>query len=115
MEITHINGKKIDTNALPDVDAILIEENKKLHELYAKYNRQLILLGDVKGSLEQVTTRGCAFFHIGDPSIINDTTKYGEAYSSIISKIDWFLRSISRDNLFVAKRISSEFPPTSSL
>lgn len=54
----------IDTDKLSDVDALLLEECKKLQELFIKYNRQLYISGEIKADESHTAKEGVNFIHV---------------------------------------------------
>ena len=105
MEITHIDGRTVNTDELADVDAILMEESAKLHKLFAKYNRQLTLVGEMKGGKDG---RGsCCFFHLGQPE--DSPEKMQENFDKYMSRLSWFVSGFSRGHYTIAQIMS---PPS---
>ncbi len=58
MKIKHVDGREVDTDTLSDVDSLLMEKSKELHELFAMYNRQLFLVGEMRGHPSNTLERG---------------------------------------------------------
>jgi hypothetical protein len=102
MEIKHVNGGSVETDNLSDVDAQLMEECQKLHALFKKYNRQLFLVGDMKGK-EEAKFRGCVFFHImaedpEDPKKV-DQEEYRKASGVYWGRVDGYIRGMTNHQL----------------
>ena len=99
MKITHVEGDIVETNNLPDVDAILMEESQKLFSLFKKYDRQLFLIGEMQGSEKQHPDRGCCFFHVmmfdsqDRPKI--DEEKYKIKWNSYWSRINKYIQTMT--------------------
>jgi hypothetical protein len=106
MKITHANGNEVETNVLPDVDAILMEKSKELHELFASYNRQLMLVGEMKPKADISSEQGCVFFHVAKidapQEIIN------EAFGKFWWRLNGFTLNLSNGNLYIAKNQKPE-------
>ncbi len=101
MEIKHVNGEVVDTDKLSDVDAILMEESKKLHLLFQKYNRQLFLVGEMKGK-EEAKFRGSVFFHImplGPEGSTVDVEEYKKAAGIYWGRVDAQVRGMTNHQL----------------
>jgi hypothetical protein len=102
MEIKHVNGKSVETDKLPDVDAILMEESQKLHAIFKKYNRQLFLVGEMKSREDSKTINGCVFFHVmpedpeGKPV---DPQAYQKASGYYWGRVDGYVRSMTNHRL----------------
>lgn len=111
MKIEHVNGCEVDTDILPDVDAMLMEESKKLHETFAKYNRQLCLIGEMKGSNDS-TKCGCVFFHIGHPKMEKEESAIN--YDKFMRSIHNFVFGFTNGAYILGSNPNFE-PPTSSL
>ena len=99
MIIEHVNAKSVDTDKLPDVDAQLLEESKKLQELYAKYNRQLLMVTETRGSNETLSTE-CAFYHIGPLTMTKEESQ--NAHTKFIARIDDAIRGLSKNQIGLA-------------
>lgn len=102
MEIKHVTGEVINTDNLSDVDALLMEESKKLHELFQKYNRQLFLVGEMKGAPD-AQHRNSVFFHImplnpEDPKKV-DQAAYREASGRYWGRVDGYIRGMTNHQL----------------
>ncbi len=109
MKITHADGVIVDTDKLCDVDALLLEESAKLHKLFAKYNRQLLLLGEMKGSDEfNMNKSGTSFFHIMDPNVTVTPEVRDEKYNKYISRIHGFVQTISQGYLGIVRFSSTD-------
>jgi hypothetical protein len=103
MKIEHANGTSIDTDTLPDVDAILMEESRKLHALFAQYNRQLLLVGEMKAAEGRTAQSGCVFFHICSPSMQNSAEEFGKAMNMFYARTDGYIRSMSNGQLGIVR------------
>jgi hypothetical protein len=110
MEINHLNGESVDTDKLGDVDAILMEESYKLHTLFAKYNRQLFLIGEMNATKDTSSEEGCAFFHV-DNKVSDDISVVAKTFNKFVGRIDRFLRTFTRGQLFISQNI---VPPSES-
>jgi len=97
MKIEHVDGRVVDTTNMTDIDALLLEESKKLQELYAKYNRQLFLAGEVKATPESPARSGVVFFHVGNP----DDKELGKAWNTYFWRLNAFIMQMSNGNLFI--------------
>lgn len=103
MKIEHVTGTSIETDTLPDVDAMLMEESKKLHALFAKYNRQLFIAGEMKPSETLTAKDGCVFFHVGPPEIKDNPDEFANAWNSYYSRLDRFIRGLSNGTLGIGR------------
>jgi hypothetical protein len=106
MEITHCDGTKVDTDKLGDVDALLMEESAKLHKLFAQYNRQLLLVGEMKGlenDSANITGSGTSFIHIA-PLVSTQEVQITQ-FNKYISRIHSFIYAISRGSLGIRKML----------
>lgn len=103
MKIEHMDGSVTDTNKLPDLDAILLEESKKLHELFRSHNRQAFIAGDMKTKKDGVA-KECVFFHIAQPlpeGVEPDKEQMSKDLSAFYSRIDRLLRGMTNNQLGV--------------
>lgn len=107
MEIRHLDGSTTNTNELADIDALLMEESKKLHELFAKYNRPMVLIGEMKPFTN--TRGGCVFFHFAT----EDSTleQQQENFDKCIRNVDGFIRSITQNKLCITAIHPPSSPP----
>ena len=103
MKIEHVTGTSVDTDTLPDVDALLMEESKKLHALFAQYNRQLFLVGEMKAREDRTAQSGCVFFHIGPPEMKDTPEMFGKAMNMFYSRTDGYIRSMSNGQLGIGR------------
>ena len=103
MKLEHVNGKTVDTDKLPDVDAILMEASKELHALFAKYNRQLFLVGEMKSMEDKSAACGCSFFHLGAPGIEKDPEALQKAAGMYYGRIDGYIRGMSNHALGIGR------------
>jgi hypothetical protein len=103
MEIKHVNGNTVDTDKLPDVDALLMEASKELHSLFAKYNRQLFLVGEMKSTEDNPTSNGCMFFHLGALGLEKDPESIQKAAGMYYGRIDGYIRSMSNHTLGIGR------------
>ena len=103
MKVEHVTGTSVETNNLPDVDAHLMEESKKLHETFAKYNRQLFLVGEMKSTTNNVANSGCVFFHVGQKGIEDDAEAFKLAIGRYYGRIDGYIRSMSNQRLGIGQ------------
>lgn len=101
MEINHIDGSTVNTNNLNDVDAILMEESAKLYKLFSKYNRQLVLLGEMKATEQGPSEVGCIFFNVD--SLDCDKEDLPKKVDKFILRVDRFLYQFSNGQLRVAR------------
>jgi hypothetical protein len=112
MNIEHVNGTTTDTNTLNDVDAELMEASKNIHALFAKYGRQMLIIGEMKSSDVTTAEQGCAFFHVG----IKDPTpdEFNKAMHKYLWRLDGFINMISRGEMFLARKPVAEPPKEQS-
>jgi hypothetical protein len=103
MKLEHVNGKTVETDKLPDVDALLMEASKGLHELFAKYNRQLFLVGEMKSTEDKPASNGCVFFHLGEPGIDKNPEVMQKAVGLYYGRIDGYIRSMSNHSLGIGR------------
>ena len=94
MKIKYVNGESVETDKLPDVDALLMEESQKLHALFKKYNRQLFLVGEMNSKRDSKLIHGCSFFHLmpedpTDPEKVNNE-EYRRASGILLEPGGWF-------------------------
>lgn len=106
MEINYVNGGSVNTDKLNDVDAILMEESAKLHKLFAQYNRQLVLVGEMKSTEDTSAEDGCSFFHVGKTNDDEQTIRKG--VNRFMKRIDGFIRTFTQGNLFIVQTPPSE-------
>lgn len=102
MEIKHVTGTSVETDKLPDVDALLMEESKKLHTLFKQYNRQLFLVGEMRAKEEQPTIQGCVFFHVMPENPGNtpvDPEAFQKASGMYWGRVDGYIRAMSNHRL----------------
>jgi folate-dependent tRNA-U54 methylase TrmFO/GidA len=98
MKIEHITGTSVETDKLPDVDALLMEESQKLHALFAKYNRQLFLLGEMIGMNGASAANGCMFHHIAATTADDDATRT-KAFNMYFGRMDNYIRQMTNNQL----------------
>ena len=118
MEIKHCGGTTVETDKLPDVDAMLMEESKKLHETFKKYNRQLFLVGEMKAKEQQPSIQGCVFFHImaedpEDPKKV-DPEIYRKSSSVYWGRVDGYIRGMTNHQLgigVIPPPVVEPYPP----
>ena len=116
MKIEHVTGTSVETNTLPDADATLMEESKKLHALFAQYNRQLFLVGEMKAAEGRTAHSGCVFFHIGAPEMKDSPKEFGQAMNLFYARTDGYIRSMSNGQLGIGRippPIVESYPETS--
>lgn len=106
MKITHTNGDGCDTNTLPDVDAMLMEKSKELHELFSTYNRQLLLVGEMKAADGKSSESGCAFFHVA--KVGTPQEEIAKGYGKFWWRANGFILGMTEGNLCVAPNIKPE-------
>ena len=114
MKIKHVTGTSVDTDTLPDVDALLMEESKKLHGLFAQYNRQLFLTGEMKPSEKITAQQGCVFFHIGSPGLQNSPEEHGKAINIYYSRLDAHIKSLTGGQLGIGRIPPPQVEPYSN-
>ncbi len=100
MQLNHVNGQSVETNDLNDLDAHLMEESSKLHKLFKKYNRQLMLIGEMQAVKDQSTERGCTFFHISSDTCTPE--KAYENFMRVIGRMDQSLQTMTKGQMFIA-------------
>lgn len=115
MEIKHCGGTSVETDKLPDVDALLMEESKKLHGLFKQYNRQLFLVGEMKAKEQMPSIRGCVFFHImpespEDPKKV-DPEMYGKASGVYWGRVDGYIRGMTNHKLGIGVILPPQVQP----
>jgi hypothetical protein len=103
MKLEHVSGASVETDKLPDVDALLMEASKGLHELFAKYNRQLFLVGEMKSTEDKPASNGCVFFHVGEMGLQDDKKKFNEALGRYYGRIDGYIRAMSNHSLGIGR------------
>ena len=115
MKLEYVNGKTVETDKLPDVDALLMEASKGLHELFAKYNRQLFLVGEMKSMEDKPASVGCVFFHL----CTKETSENPEAMSKVVNayygRIDGYIRGMSNHALGIGRippPVVEPYPPS---
>ena len=106
MKIVHTDGSETDTDKLTDVDSLLMEESKKLFDLYKKYQRQVCIIGEVR------EYTGCSFYNIvaKKDEIENKETPdiSRKASARFYYSIDKFVRQISKNTMCL-----TNIPPVS--
>ena len=101
----HNDGTVVDTDKLNDVDALLLEECKKLHLLFVQYNRQLFLVGDMKNGISPETNKnGTIFFHVCPPT--QSSEEISKNWHTYYWRINGFLDKITNGQLYIAQRQS---------
>ena len=103
MKIEHTAGTSVDTDKLPDVDATLMEESQKLHALFAKYNRQMFLVGEMIAREGMTATNGCVFFHVAPETASKDPDAFSKAINTYYGRIDGYVRSMSNNTLGIGR------------
>ena len=79
-----------------------MEKSKELHELFATYNRQLLLVGEMKAKVDMTAENGCVFFHV--TPIGSSPEKINESYGKFWWRINGFILGMSNGNLYIAKK-----------
>jgi hypothetical protein len=103
MKLEHTNGETVNTDNLPDVDALLMEASKALHEQFAKYNRQLLLVGEMKSTEDKSSSDGCVFFHVGEPGIEKNPEVFNKAIGRYYERINGYVRMMSNHSLGIGR------------
>jgi len=103
MKIEHLTGTSVDTDSLPDVDALLMEESKKLHALFSQYNRQLLLIGEMKASKTRSHQEGCSFFHIMEKQEPPNAEELNAAINMFYARTDASIRTMSGGRLGIGR------------
>ena len=103
MKFKHVDGRTVDTDKLPDVDALLMEESKKLYEQFLKYNRQLFLVGEMKGEEDTTAINGCAFFNPGTSCLTKDPEAMQKTAGIYYGRIDRCIRGMSKNTLGIGR------------
>jgi|FAXJ01.1.fsa_nt_gi hypothetical protein len=103
MKIEHINGNTVDTDKLPDVDALLMEASKVLHEQFSRYNRQLFLVGEMKSTEDKSARNDCVFFHVGVPGSEKQPEEFNKAIGRYYGRIDRYVRMMSDQSLGIGR------------
>ncbi len=111
MKIEHAGGSSVETNNLPDVDAILMEECQKLHALFSKYNRQLFLIGEMIAKEGLTANNGCSFFHITTPENAKNPDVFNKDLNRYYGRIDGHIRGMSRQTLGIGRIPPPEVQP----
>jgi len=93
MKISHYDGSVSDTDKMNDVDALLVEKMKELHELHVKYGKQVVILSASGGKY------GSCHFHMIDEDK-KHTEEAKNAFDSFMNRLDWFVLT------FTGKRFS---------
>lgn len=103
MEIKHVDGTSVNTDQLGDVDALLLEESAKLYKLFVKYNRQVLLLGEMRASADATLDKslGGSFFHLCKETD-NQEIKNNKFFA-YLNRIDGFVRMFTRNQFFITK------------
>ena len=117
MEIKHVSGTTVETDKLPDVDAILMEESQKLHTIFKKYNRQLFLVGEMKSAEDRKAIQGCVFFHLmpensKDPTKV-DPEEYRKYASVYWGRVDGYIRGMTSHQLGIGNIPPPQVQPCS--
>ncbi len=98
MKIKHTDNTITDTDKLNDLDSLLLEEIAKIHELFAKHKRQVMIVAEIHRNSAKNDYDGCSFFHIANEK--ND--EYPKLCDKFLGRIDRFLKSFSNNQLFIA-------------
>ena len=106
MKITHVDGEEINTDKFADVDAMLMEKSKELYELFRTYDRQLLLVGEMKGSENTSSLNGCVFFHVA--KIDSSPEELKNAYRKFWWRSNGYIHGMSGGNLYIANHDKTE-------
>jgi len=101
MNITHVDGHKVDTDKLGDVDAILMEKSKELHALFASYNRQMLIVGEMKFSEKTTSEHGGVFFHVAKEDSSEETIRM--AYGKYWWRVNGSIMKMTNGELYIAR------------
>ena len=99
MIIEHVNNTSVDTDKLSDVDSLLLEKTSELQKLYAQYNRQVLIVGEVKSHPDTSSENGGCFFHIAELTDPLETKT--KKYYSYWKRLNGFLLNLSDGKVFV--------------
>ena len=111
MKIDHAGGTSVETNNLPDVDAILMEECQKLYALFVKYNRQVFLVGEMIAKEGVPANVGCVFFHITTPEVAKDPDAFNATLNKYYGRLDGHIRGLSQQQLGIGRIPPPEVQP----
>lgn len=103
MKVEHVTGATVDTDKLPDVDAMLMEASKELHGLFKKYNRQLFLVGEMKSTENNPASTGCSFFHLCSKETSEDPVAMRKVVGNYYGRIDGYIRGMSNHSLGIGQ------------
>ena len=93
MKITHIDGKVVDTDKLPDVDAAILEKVEELRTLCQTANRLLYLVIDTNGSQKMTT-----FWNFkSDEDTSQEKMNFG--FGQTMRATHSFIQHVTNDNL----------------
>lgn len=110
MIIKHVPDAKTpvtDTDKLPDVEAMIMEQAEALRQLCFNACRQMILVVDAKG---EGTGNGCQFWNLKMPEmegvvdgekISNNTEDRNKAYQNIFTMAHQFVMNLSQGKIGV--------------
>lgn len=103
MEITHTTGEKINTDTLPDVEAMIMEKSEELRKLCADNHRHLLLIVDAKGTKSRMT-------HFWSMKTKEEMTakEYSESYNVFFDSINNFVKIFSRNTIALARVENSQ-------
>ena len=99
MQIEHTSGDITNTDKLTDADALLMETSQNLHELFCRYNRQLLIVGEMR-VCEGGT--GGIFFSISPKGTAKkNPEKYRHSAAQFMDRLDTCVRIMSHNQLSI--------------
>ena len=103
MKITHITGETVDTDALPDTEAMVIEKVEEFRQFCFENSIPFLMFIDRKGLEDGYTS----FWN--HKSRNTDVAKHSEDQKinigPILFAIDDYVRMVSNQDLYIASRI----------
>lgn len=101
MKIDFTDGHCIDTDKLPDADALLLEETNKLRQLYEKYNRQLYLVAEIRAHANYNMDPGICFYNFGPDSLKDDHQKLRIEIARCMARLNNCIRFTTNETLHI--------------
>lgn len=106
MIIKNADGRIIDTDTLPDVNAMIAEKCEELRILCCNEKRQLVIVVDSRGNEDGHLS---TFWNIkGRKYNDNDQNTITRSYNQIISMLNGFISTISNGNLGIFSKNKNE-------
>lgn len=103
MKITHTDGTTVDTDTLPDMEAMVLEKVEEFRKFCCEHQIPFFMLIDPKGG-----ERHTAFWNLRGRNTkceLNDNGKLEVDVIPMIRTIDIFITNFTNGDFFVAKKV----------